>query len=348
MGGGAVDNEQGEFMRVSSGSESMAKFEPKSETQGDVISTEHHSLRILVTGGTGFIGTRLIAVLHHLNHRVTLLVRDKATARTLVDDRTYLISDLSLLGNKAVFDVIINLAGEPLAKERWTPQSKSRFIQSREAVTRAIFQLVRRLEHKPEVLINGSAIGYYGPHDDELLNESGAVSDSFSHQLCQRWENAAMEFESLGVRVCCLRIGIVLGRDGGPLKELRSSFDWGCALTLGSGKQWMSWIHRDDLIAMILFLVRNKHLSGAFNGTAETPVTAVTFTDVLRQFIRAPLKLRMPAKLLSLIVGEMADEILLTGQRVIPERLLDAGYSFQYPSLADALSAIVGPPLADD
>jgi len=335
-------------MRVRSDCESMDKFDRYPEFQLGSASPVDNSLRVLVTGGTGFIGTRLIAVLHHLHHRVTLLVRDKTAARSLVDDRIYLITDLSQLGNKAVFDVIINLAGEPLAKARWSSQTKSRFIQSRESVTREVFQLVRRLEHRPEVLINGSAIGYYGPHADEILGENGAVSDSFSHQLCRRWEEAAMEFETLGLRVCCLRIGIVLGHDGGPLKELRRPFDWGCALTLGSGQQWMSWIHRDDLIAMMLFLVSNKHLSGAFNGTAETPVTAMTFTQILRQFIRAPLTFRMPAKLLSLIVGEMADEILLTGQRVIPKRLLDAGYSFQYSSLNEALGAIVGPPLADD
>ncbi len=333
-------------MRISSDCESMKKFDPASDEYGESGLPENRRLQILVTGGTGFIGARLIAILHHLQYQVTLLVRDKIAARALVGNQASLVTDLSKLSNETVFDVIINLAGEPLAKERWTPQSKSRFIQSRESVTRAIFQLVRRLEYKPEVLVNGSAIGYYGPHDDELLNESGAVSDSFSHQLCLRWESTAMELESLGVRVCCLRIGIVLGHDGGPLSELRRPFDWGCALTLGSGKQWMSWIHRDDLVAMILFLVANKQLSGAFNGTAQTPVTAATFTDVLRRFIRAPLKVRMPAKLLSLIVGEMADEILLTGQRVIPERLLDAGYSFQYPSLEDALSNIIGPSLA--
>lgn len=342
-----LDRKQGRCMRINSDSESMQKFDVSSVHQQHSRATDDRSLRVLVTGGTGFIGTRLVAVLNHLHHQVTVLVRNQAMAGALVNDQTDLISDLSQLSNKTVFDVIINLAGEPLAKRRWTSRNKSRFIQSRESVTRALLQLVRRLDRKPEVLISGSAIGYYGPHDDELLNEKGAVSDSFSHQLCQRWENAALEFESLGVRVCCLRIGIVLGHNGGPLRELRRPFDWGCALTLGSGKQWMSWIHRDDLIAIMLFLMGNKLLSGAFNGTAQTPVTAATFTTVLRRFIRAPLKLRMPAKLLSFIIGEMADEILLSGQRVIPERLVNAGYVFQYPTLADALNSLVGAPLAD-
>lgn len=301
---------------------------------------------VLVTGGSGFIGKRLVPILLGLNHRVTLLSRNLPRDAQWFGGAVEFVTDVSDIDATARFEVIINLAGEPLAGQRWTVQRKARFLQSRLAVTAALCQLIERLERNPDVLINGSAIGFYGPHGSETLDEAGAAAPSFSHELCRQWEEEALKAERHGVRVCLLRIGIVLGRDGGPLAELRRPFDCGVAMQIADGKQWMSWIHLDDVVAIILCVMRNKGISGAVNTVAPFPVSNAEFADALSAHLLTYAKVRVPAWLLRLVVGEIADEVLVTGQRVIPAKLQGAGFEFMHPSLPLALEDLIGPPLS--
>ncbi|MBB2495111.1 TIGR01777 family protein [Pseudomonas sp. UL070] len=298
-------------------------------------------LRILLTGGTGFIGHPLSIALSQAGHEVLILTRGKIPASSQLAGRISYLSDLDQIASHERIDCIINLAGEPLAHGRWTPQRKATFLSSRLQVTDALLRLVERLQQKPEVLLNASAVGFYGHQHDQRLNEQAAPVDCFSHQLCQQWEHAALNFETQGVRVCLLRIGIVLGRNGGPLQELRSSFDLGLATRLGNGRQWMPWIHLQDVLDTCAFLLTRPDLTGAFNVTAPEPVQQATFSHALgKQLACLPISLPVPAKLLRLLVGEMADEILLSGQRVVPRKLLDSGYQFAYPDLSKALKEL--------
>lgn len=298
-------------------------------------------LRILLTGGSGFIGAPLANVLSRQGHDVLLLTRNPANLGD-VQGRVTCLTDLAQIADDERIDAIINLAGEPLAGTRWTPRSKQRFLQSRLDVTDGLLKLVQRLQNKPQVLLNGSAVGFYGHWQDETLNEKSPGRDCFSHQLCHRWEQSALQMEAFGVRVCLLRIGVVLGSSGGPLEELRRSFDRGVAATIGDGRQWMPWIHLHDVLDICGLLLASPAIKGAVNLTAPAPVTHATFVTTLQRHIpTALLKIRVPSPLVRLLVGEMADEVLLTGQRVMPSKLLEHGYTFRYAELDSALSEAV-------
>jgi hypothetical protein len=248
-----------------------------------------------------------------------------------------LIASLAQIDDSEAFDWFINLAGEPLAKGRWNSERKARFLGSRLDMTNALLQLAARLERKPEVMISGSAIGHYGHQGDEELDEDAGFSDCFSHRLCKSWEDCALQARSLGIRVCLLRIGIVLGRSGGPLAELRRPFDWSLAVQLGHGRQWMSWLHLDDMLRIIVFAANERGLEGPINATAPLPVTNAQFAALFGRIKGTLAHVRLPAFALRLLAGEMAEEILLTGQRVVPRRLLGQGYRFVYSDLQSAL-----------
>ncbi len=316
----------------------------KRKTFMNMTTTQHAKKKILLTGGTGFIGKKLVQVLTALNHEVTILTRNIAAASKQLDHKVRLISDFSEIPNDHVFDVVINLAGEPLAKGRWTHKRKEKFVQSRLSITSEICNLIQRLNHKPEVFISGSAIGYYGPHQDERLDEAGSVVDCFSHHLCRRWEEQALQAQTTSTRVCLLRIGIVLGNDGGSLAELRLPFKYGVSMQIADGQQWMSWIHRDDLIAIILYAMNQSDLHGPINATAPHPVTNQKLTDTLGMYLKTYIRIKVPGKLLSLMVGELADELLITGQRVVPTKLQTDGFVFIYPDLNAALKELICPP----
>lgn len=311
----------------------------------ELNNEEHGCKRVLLTGGTGFIGTKLTQELLSLNCDLTILTRNLNAVSDSFKEKINFITDFSQISNDSKFDVIINLAGEPLAKKRWTEKRKAIFIESRLTTTSNICELIERLQHKPEVLINGSAIGYYGPNQDDTLDESGRIVDCFSHDLCRRWEEQALKAESSHTRVCLLRTGIVLGDNGGPLAELRLPFEFGVAMQISDGKQWMSWIHRDDLVSIIIFAMNESTISGPINGTAPNPVTNEGFTDLLNLHFKTFLKIKFPRKLLSLVVGELADEVLITGQKVIPSKLENSGFIFKYPQLTSALTELIGQPL---
>ena len=296
----------------------------------------------MITGGSGFIGQPLVKALSQAGHRVLVLTRSIEGAARGFDGRVTLLTSLEQIGDDEVIDCIINLAGEPLAAGRWTPARKAAFGASRERMTEQLLQLAQRLRHKPKTLLSGSAVGYYGHHQDAFLDERAAAHDGFSHQLCKRWEDRALALESLGIRVCLLRIGIVFGRDGGPLQTLRLPFDFGVATQLGDGRQWMPWIHLDDVLDSCAFLMGRPDIQGAVNLCAPEPVTQAAFSRQLKQHLRhALIGIKVPAALLRLLVGEMADEVMLSGQRVIPGKLMEKGYVFRYGTLAVALDHLV-------
>ncbi|OUS30163.1 TIGR01777 family protein [Gammaproteobacteria bacterium 45_16_T64] len=307
---------------------------------GRYVSAQKKS--ILVTGGTGFIGKRLVQVLVHLGHDVMILTRNIPAAARELSGKITFVTHLSQLDEHQRINVIVNLAGEPLASGRWTEKRKQLFVSSRVNVTQQIVELVDRLEIPPDVLINGSAIGFYGPQKNNILDECGEPIKSFSHELCQQWENKALEVEAKGVRVCLLRIGIVLGQDGGPLAQLRLPFEFGCAMGIGDGSQWMSWIHRDDLIGMIIHTMGCLELDGPINATAPHPVTNNQFSEGLKKYLPTYLSVNVPAAPLRVAVGEMAEEVLITGQRVVPVKIQRHGFNFTYESLDNALAHLVG------
>ncbi len=295
-------------------------------------------MHYLITGGTGFIGSALVASLEADGHAVTVLSRrpDPPAGR-----RRY-IGTLDALERDTAFDAVINLAGASLADRRWTPAYKRELLASRLDTTRALVASLARLSHPPSALLSASAIGYYGHHGDEPLDEDGAVVPGFAQSLCQRWEEQALAAQAFGTRVCLLRLGVVLDAGGGAFEQMARPFRFGVANWLGSGRQWLSWIHRQDVIRAIRFLLEHPGLEGPFNVTAPEPVTSRGFCDVMKHHRRTLVTAPVPAPAIRLLVGEMADELLLAGQRVLPSRLQAAGFSFDYPELDGALTAILG------
>ena len=299
-------------------------------------------MRIAVTGGTGFIGRPLCEALLRDGHELLLLTR--SPSRTIASDGARLRTVAWQPGVAGAWteqldgvDGIINLAGEPIAGKRWTVAQKTRIRDSRVNTTTALVDAMARLARKPSVLVNASAVGYYGPHGDESLDESAPTGAGFLAETCQAWESSALRAESLGVRVVRLRIGVVLERGGGALAKMLPPFRLGLGGPLGSGRQWMSWVHRDDVVGLIRWALANGQVYGALNATAPQPVTMRDFTDALGRVLHRPSWLPVPAFALRLLLGEMS-EMLLTGQRVVPSAARRLGYAFAHPSLDAALA----------
>ena len=293
----------------------------------------HH----LITGGSGFIGSALCRSLVADGHRVTVLTRDIERARGRLPEAVFLIDRLDFAEN---IDAVVNLAGENLAGGRWTAARKHEFVGSRIGTTKRLLDWIVRQDAAPAVLVSGSAIGWYGPRGDEELDEDADTGNDFSAHLCRDWEAEASKAEALGVRVCCVRTGIVLGADGGALKKMLLPFRAGIGGRMGSGRQWMSWIARADIVALIRWLIDHDNARGAYNGTAPAPVTNAEFARALGAALHRPALLPTPAPALKLLFGEMAD-ILLTGQRVVPRRATAEGFAFKYPELSAALYAVL-------
>ncbi len=298
-------------------------------------------LSILVTGGTGFIGTRLCEVLAEAGHRVTVLTRDNRRGRKF-RGRVTLIENLHTLGRDTPFDAIVNLAGEPIAAGRWTEARKRKIRDSRLAVTDAVIRFIARSRHKPSVLVSGSAIGVYGVDDETVFTEASEGRPCFTEEVCRAWEQAARAAERHGVRVCLLRTGLVLGASGGALARMLPPFELGLGGPIGRGRQWMSWIHLDDLVGLIIHAIAVETVRGPLNGTAPEPVRNDAFARALGRALHRPVWLPMPAFTLRLALGQLADELLLGGQRVLPKQAEETGYLFAYPTLDTALKEIVG------
>lgn len=293
-------------------------------------------MKILITGGTGFIGQRLCQQLLADHHELTVLSRSAKTQPEL-----NMVQSLGALPVTETFDAVINLAGEPIADKRWSDGQKNKIVASRIETTEAVLAFISKAETKPRVLINGSAIGFYGTGiSDHEITEAGDFDESFSSQLCQVWEAAARQAETLGVRTCLLRIGIVLGH-GGALGKMLLPFKLGLGGKIGSGKQWMPWIHMDDMVTIILRCLDDEAMSGAVNCTAPNPVRNETFTKALGNALGRPAFMPMPGFAVSLLMGEMGEELLLAGKKVVPAKLHAANFEFRYDDINEALRDVV-------
>ena len=296
---------------------------------------------VLVTGATGFIGRRLVEALAAGGHEAIVLLRDPEKS-LLLRPPFRLITRLAQLANDTRIDAIVNLAGEPIANGIWTKRKRREILSSRLRITGDVVELIDRLQRKPAVLVSGSAIGWYGLWQSETLTEASEGKPCFSRELCQAWERAALRAERFGVRVVCLRTGLVLGTDGGLLGRLLTPVECGLGGPTGAGMQWMSWIERDDLIRLIAHTIAKPDLAGPVNATAPTPVQNTTFTRALGAALHRPAVLRAPARPLHTLAGDFADELLRGGQRVLPAKVEASGFVFRHPTLGSALAAILG------
>jgi uncharacterized protein len=290
-------------------------------------------VRVLVTGGTGFVGTALCHALRGAGHTVTVASRNPSTVEGAVgwDGAAAAVAES---------DAIVNLAGEPIAGGRWTAAQKRRIRDSRLEATRALVAAVATSARRPSVLVSASAVGWYGPRGDEPLDEDAPSGQGFLAEVCQAWEREAVAAEALGLRVVRLRLGIVLGPDGGALARMLPPFRAFIGGPIGSGSQWMSWIHRDDVTGIVVDALADDRYRGAVNATAPQPVTNRDFATALGRTLARPSAIRTPAFALRLALGEMAD-MLVTGQRVLPRVADRLGYHWRYPELGAALRASV-------
>jgi len=296
---------------------------------------------VLVTGGSGFIGSHFCRAAVKKGLRVIVLSRNPDKARSSLPTVT-VIRDLSDIPQDQPINFIVNLAGEPLVAGRWNAARKQAFLDSRVGITDQLYEYFKQVETPPEVVVSGSAVGYYGPHRDKVLDESGKHTDSFSHRLCSAWEHSASRFELLGTRVCYLRTGIVLGEAEGALALMLPPFRLGLGGRLGTGTQWMPWVHINDEVAIIFHCLKRSDLHGSVNAVSPNPVTNQQFTRALGKALHRPVIFPMPALVAKILFGEMASELLLTGQRAVPRKLLESGYHFRFPELSLALSEILG------
>ena len=293
-------------------------------------------MKIVVTGGTGFIGAPLCQRLRADGHEVAVISRRPSPgdgARALAWD------DAAWPRALADSDAVINLAGEPIAAARWSRVLRQRIRDSRVQTTRRLVEAMAQSARRPRVLVSGSAIGYYGPRGDEVLDETAASGQGFLAETCQAWETEARRAEPLGVRVVRARIGLVIGPGGGVLAKMAPPFRMGLGGPLGDGRQWCSWVHRDDVIGLLLWSLTRDDVAGPLNLTAPAPVTMRQLAQALGRAMGRPSWVLVPAPLLRLLLGEMAQELLLSGQRVQPAAALRWGYSFQFPQLDAALAA---------
>ncbi|MGQ4879097.1 TIGR01777 family oxidoreductase [Billgrantia sp. LNSP4103-1] len=301
-------------------------------------------MRVLVTGGSGFVGQRLCLRLKEAGHRLLVVSRDPEDARRQLpsgaDVRRSVLDFID-----APPEAIVNLAGEPIAARRWSDEQKQRLIDSRVNVTRDLGILCEQLKQAsdkaPRVMVSGSAMGFYGDQGDREVTEDTPPHDEFAHRLCKRWEDAALEAAGFGTRIALLRTGLVLDAGGGSLEKMLPPFKLGLGGRFGDGQQYMPWIHREDLVRAILFLIQRDDLDGPFNASAPHPVTNAEFTRTLARQLKRPAIMPVPAVVLETAFGEMA-RLLLTGADMRPARLLEAGFEFRFPTLGKALADILG------
>lgn len=297
-------------------------------------------MHIFITGGTGLIGSALIQKLSAQGHRVTVLTRDIDKAKQKLGDKIGFCSTLEQMKTLDGYDAIINLAGEPIIGKRWTDKQKELLCNSRWDITQRLTELIKNSNRPPKIFISGSAVGYYGAQDENILKEDATAHDDFTHRLCQKWEYLALNAQSEQTRVCILRTGIVLSKKGGMLQAMLLPFRLGLGAAFGKGTQYISWVHIQDMINAITFFLDMPEAMGVFNITAPNPVTNKRFVNVLSTTIYRPRIFRIPSFLLKIIMGEMAT-MIIDGQRVVPQRLLDFHFRFSFEHIDDALSNIM-------
>jgi uncharacterized protein (TIGR01777 family) len=304
-------------------------------------------MRVFITGGTGKVGMRLLPHLAKRGDTAIVLSRDMTRARAKVGPGPEIIEgDPNQAGAWMDYvngcGAIINLVGEGIAEHRWTDEQKARLRDSRIKSTEHVVEAIRKATDRPDVLVQGSAIGYYGYHEDELLTEESPPGDDFLAKLCIDWEAAAKPVGELGTRLAILRTGVVLDRTGGALKAMLMPFKlFLFGGKVGHGRQWMSWIHHEDEVGLLLFALDHKPAAGPLNGTAPVPVRNAEMAKAIGRAMGRPSFWPTPAFLPRLALGEAAD-LIVKGQRVMPKRPLDLGYQYKYPDIDAALKEILG------
>lgn len=299
-------------------------------------------MHVLVAGATGFLGRPLCGELLRRGHSVTALTRDPSRSSKSLPDRIELVGwdGPEMAAAVASSDALINLAGEPIAGKRWSPEYKAILRSSRIETTRKIVGSIPISGKNGQILVNASAVGYYGDQGNREVTEDTPAGKGFLPDLCVAWEAEALRAEQFGVRVVLPRIGIVLAEEGGALEKLITPFKMGVGGALGSGDQWLPWIHRADVIRMVIWLMESSAASGPFNVTSPEPVTMRGFAKALGKALKRPAILPVPGFALRLLVGEMV-ESLLTGQKALPRKAEKLGFKWTYPTLESALRNLV-------
>ncbi|PKI03143.1 TIGR01777 family oxidoreductase [Glaciecola sp. 33A] len=291
------------------------------------------SEHILITGGTGLIGRTLITALEK-QYAMTVVTRDPSRAKRLLGEQVNCITSEELTSVDK-FDAIINLAGEPIADKRWSDAQKERICNSRWKITQQLVDLINTSSNAPSVFVSGSAIGVYGRQGDTVVTEDFTdFHDEFSRAVCQKWENIALQANT---RVCIMRTGVVLSGEGGALSKMLMPFRLGLGGPISSGKQYMAWIHIQDMVNAIQHLLSNEDAQGVYNFTSPNPNTNHFFSLALAKRLERPCIFRVPAFVIKTLMGESSD-LVLYGQKVIPERLLSEGFAFTFPTLKEALA----------
>ncbi|MEZ4705501.1 MAG: TIGR01777 family oxidoreductase [Bdellovibrionota bacterium] len=306
--------------------------------------TQHHNMnpkaakKILVSGASGFVGKHLSDFLKDQGHDIFSLTRSPKHDHDLAWDVLHRKIDLQKMEG---FDAVIHLAGENIASGYWTEEKKRAIADSRVEGTAFLIQTLEKCTRKPSVWINASAIGYYGDRDDEMLTEASSPGDSFLAKVCKSWEAQAQKCRTWPCRDVQLRFGIVLGPDGGALSKMLPTFSKGLGGKLGDGKQYMSWIEIDDLVSMISFCLSDDRTCGPINACSPNPVRNEDFTLALSHALDKPTLFRVPKLAVKAILGEGADEAFAS-TRVIPKKMLELGFEFQYPTIESAMKRVVG------
>jgi uncharacterized protein len=302
-------------------------------------------MKIAIVGATGFVGSRLVEQLQTQGHQVKILTRQPGGATSRFPQAEVIGYTPLQSGEwqKSISgcDAVVNLAGEPIAEKRWTPAQKQTILDSRKLGTQKIVEAISQADIKPPVLINSSAIGYYGTSETAKFDETSAAGKDFLAEVCTAWETAAQAVTASGTRLVILRMGIVLGENGGALGKMLAPFSAFVGGPIGSGKQWFSWIHRDDVVKLIITAITDSQMQGVYNATAPNPVTMQDFAHTLGTVMSRPSWLPVPNFALEAMLGEGAI-VVLQGQQVIPTHTIAQGFSFQYPQLQPALKAILG------
>ncbi len=300
-------------------------------------------MRVVVAGGTGFIGSKLWESLLAKGHDVVLLTRDASRSRDHIHPKVHVVSWAPGADWESWIDGaggIVNLAGESIA-QRWTRAAKERILSSRLAATERLLAAIEKAILKPSVLVNASAVGIYGPRGEEAASEDSSPGSDFLATTCIAWEEAARKAEPLGVRVVLIRTGVVLGQGGGALAKMLPPFKAFLGGPIGGGGQFLSWIHLDDLAALYVFALENPEAKGPVNGTAPNPVTMREFAKALGHALHRPSFLRMPAAAVRLLLGEMST-VVLDGQRIVPKKAEALGFPFRFPLVDAALQDVAG------
>jgi uncharacterized protein len=304
-------------------------------------------MKILVTGSSGLVGASLVPTLVKAGHTVCRLVRPGSVMKEQSHDGFQVAWNPATgeLGGAAVgADAVVNLAGASIADGRWTEKRKAELQSSRVDTTRALITALAKMNARPRVLVSASATGIYGDRGDEILTEESTLGNDFLSNLGKEWETEALKAEAIGVRVVLARFGIVLSKNGGALPPMMLPFRFFAGGKIGSGQQWMSWVALDDVIEILRLALENGNVRGPINAISPQPVQNAEFTKILASTMHRPALFPAPAFALRLALGEMADALLLSSQRVLPKKLESLGYRFLRPDLKSALAAILNAP----